>query len=426
MRLTHLWMLLLLLLWLNSSTMAASRRRQRAVNSTTGVERRQNEPNAKSCVCVHFMICDVTGMDAVDSYSLIDVRRRLLQQRQQQRNKIRPKRSWECNSILEVCCERANIRKPDRPYQVPGADDRPEYGGYDSCGVYNGRDELLAHDRIQYSNRDEKQTQFAEFPWMVAVLMREKDAQEGFTTSMYRCGGSLIHPQVVLTAAHCVHGQERKKITARVGEWDTQSTSERLPHQTRYVDTIILHPDYKPASLQHDLALLILQEPVEIKENANPVCLPDAETKFDDSRCLVTGWGRDKYAGRYQSILKKVRLSIIPNESCEQQLRHTRLGRRFTLGKSFVCAGGKADADSCIGDGGSPLVCPLRSDPRIYVQVGIVSWGIDCGGPDVPGVYASTVQARAWIDEQLMFHNLDNSVYRYQEAKLPFGFDDYT
>ena len=65
------------------------------------------------------------------------------------------------------------------------------------------------------------------------------------------------------------------------------------------------------------------------------------------------------------------------------------------------------------GDGGGPLICPLRADIKRYVQVGIVSWGIGCGS-DLPGVYTSITYLRSWIDEQLMYHNLDNTVYQHQ------------
>jgi len=65
------------------------------------------------------------------------------------------------------------------------------------------------------------------------------------------------------------------------------------------------------------------------------------------------------------------------------------------------------------GDGGSPLVCPLQNDPTRFVQAGIVAWGLGCGENGTPGVYASIANGRQWIDEQMAFNNLDNSVYQY-------------
>lgn len=66
------------------------------------------------------------------------------------------------------------------------------------------------------------------------------------------------------------------------------------------------------------------------------------------------------------------------------------------------------------GDGGSPLVCPLRQDPTRYAQAGIVAWGIGCGEDGTPGVYANVALFRNWIDEQLVFNGLDVSLYSYQ------------
>lgn len=59
------------------------------------------------------------------------------------------------------------------------------------------------------------------------------------------------------------------------------------------------------------------------------------------------------------------------------------------------------------GDGGSPLVCPLRNDSERYAQAGIVAWGIGCGENGIPGVYSNVANARQWIDEQLSENNLN-------------------
>ena len=53
----------------------------------------------------------------------------------------------------------------------------------------------------------------------------------------------------------------------------------------------------------------------------------------------------------------------------------TDIGKRFLLDDSFICAGGQAGVDTCRGDGGSPLMCPMANDPEYYVQTGIVAWG---------------------------------------------------
>lgn len=112
-------------------------------------------------------------------------------------------------------------------------------------------------------------------------------------------------------------------------------------------------------------------------------------------------------------ILKKVDLPIVPHARCQEALRKTRLGVHFELDRSFICAGGQSGKDTCKGDGGSPLVCPVPNTPGRYYQAGIVAWGIGCGENQVPGVYANIPQLRDWIDTQMEYERLDRKVYTY-------------
>ena len=99
-------------------------------------------------------------------------------------------------------------------------------------------------------------------------------------------------------------------------------------------------------------------------------------------------------------ILKEVGVPLVPTSECQRSLRATRLGRRFRLDPSFLCAGGEAGKDACKGDGGGPLVCrqPGGPGPDHYVQAGIVAWGIGCGEEGVPGVYTDVGTLACWID----------------------------
>lgn len=90
---------------------------------------------------------------------------------------------------------------------------------------------------------------------------------------------------------------------------------------------------------------------------------------------------------------------MVKPTQCQTLLRRTRLGFDFTLHESFVCAGGVKNEDTCYGDGGGPLVCPVNHDK--YVQTGIVSWGVGCGEEDVPGVYTNVALFRQWIDGEM-------------------------
>merc|ERR1712025_1406747 len=74
--------------------------------------------------------------------------------------------------------------------------------------------------------------------------------------------------------------------------------------------------------------------------------------------------------------LKEIDLPVVDSYQCENKLRQTRLGGKYKLHDSFLCAGGVSGKDTCKGDGGSPLVCPSKTDPNTYVQAGIVAWGI--------------------------------------------------
>ncbi|XP_061396608.1 phenoloxidase-activating factor 2-like [Musca vetustissima] len=289
----------------------------------------------------------------------------------------------------QICCDQSRkttvpVVSPKPPIVHQGCGWRNEIGvGFKITGAYDN------------------EAEFAEFPWMVAIV-RSMDVN-GEIAFMYVCGGSLIAKNVVLTGAHCVIKIEPNELIVRAGEWDTKSENEILPHVDRRVHEIIRHEQFHKGAGHNDVALLILNEPFEWQENIRPICLPESNINVDNQRCYATGWGKDNFnrEGQYQTILKKIDLPIVPHDQCEENLRQTRLGLRYELHESFICAGGEKGKDTCKGDGGSPLVCPLPGTTGRFYQAGIVAWGIECGQENIPGVYANVPHLRSWISEKL-------------------------
>lgn len=232
--------------------------------------------------------------------------------------------------------------------------------------------------------------QYAEFPWIVAIL------QDGVQHMEFVGSGSLVHPKFVLSAAHIF--KSNVTMIARFGEWNIVDDNEPYPTQDIKIHPgILTHPEYHPLSLRNDIALVKLERDVHYREHIRPICLPNPGDVFDGQRCVSTGWGVDVRINDFAPVLKRVDLPIVPRQNCVRKLRATRLGPFFQLHHSVLCAGGEAGADTCDGDGGSPLACPTSNGT--YVLAGIVSWGVGgCNEVNVPAAYVDVAVFVDWIN----------------------------
>nr|XP_031303427.1 tryptase-2-like [Camelus dromedarius] len=203
------------------------------------------------------------------------------------------------------------------------------------------------------------------------------------------------HPTVVLTADTMNRTEKVPHARFRV-----QLREQHLYYQDRLlpVSQIIPHPNYYIVENGADIALLELEDPVNISSHVHPVPLPPASETFrPGSQCWVTGWGN---VASGQPLpppfpLKQVQVPIVENSVCDEQY-HAGLSTADDFPiilDDMLCAGRKGH-DSCQGDSGGPLVCKTKGT---WLQAGVVSWGEGCAQTERPGVYTRVTSYLDWI-----------------------------
>ncbi|XP_064117233.1 LOW QUALITY PROTEIN: serine protease filzig-like [Macrobrachium nipponense] len=274
-----------------------------------------------------------------------------------------------------VCCRRPVYR----------ARQVPQY----TCGQRSASGLL---GRVKTAHFVQGDTEFGEYPWQGAILKMENG------DNLYVCGATLIDDRHVLTAAHCVDGLHPSILNIRLGEWDVSGQTEFYKHVETRASGVYIHPDFYAGNLNNDIAVIRMEHPVDFSTNPHitPVCLPEKFAEFTYKRCHATGWGKDAFGsdGKFSQVLKEIEVPVLEDQQCQQMLRNTRLGAAFTLHEGNFCAGGEDGKDTCKGDGGGPLVCSSTGGMQL---AGLVSWGIGCGSPGVPGVYVKVSNYVDWI-----------------------------
>ncbi|XP_077306221.1 serine protease 33-like [Lithobates pipiens] len=230
------------------------------------------------------------------------------------------------------------------------------------------------------------------WPWQVAVLA---ETVNGHTL----CGGSLISPEWVMTAAHCIHRPIRVsnyKVYLGMYQLNVISSHTVLAN----VSSIIVNNNYITIGGRGDIALVRLATAVNYTEFIMPICLPSSTTTFPcGTECWVTGWGA-RYSGGSSvpyGTLQEVMVPLIDRNTCQRMYYNG--GGSITIQYDQICAGYKnGGKDSCQGDSGGPLVCKVRG---IWYQVGVVSSGIGCASPNFPGIYTKVMSYQTWIRTHL-------------------------
>ncbi|XP_022664056.1 plasminogen-like isoform X1 [Varroa destructor] len=230
---------------------------------------------------------------------------------------------------------------------------------------------------------------FGHQPWQAAIVKRS------FLSQKISCGGALINDKWVLTAAHCVDRTPASNLRVRLGEHNIRDTTERYPHEEYTVRRKIVNEGFDRRNFVNDIALLELAQPVIYREHIIPICLPEKGANFTGELATVAGWGRVKYGQSYMpSSLQKVDVQVIDNEVCRSWFKEK--GRREQIFNTMLCAGYKdGGRDSCQGDSGGPLV--LKKNGRAQL-IGLVSWGVQCALPNLPGVYTRVSEYVDWVE----------------------------
>ncbi|XP_053594867.1 serine protease persephone isoform X1 [Microplitis demolitor] len=280
-----------------------------------------------------------------------------------------------------------------------------------ACHDYEN--EILSVERLSWHILAGIEAEAEEFPYMAALGYLDKseddvteNAENGGSKRKiaYLCGGTIIAPRFVLTAAHCVSNfNENVPIMVRVGSVDLESKDPNA--QTIAIKEVIPHAKYKRSTMYYDIALLKLIEPINWSKTVKPICLqtkPASTLKTDipGTYLVVVGWGAtDIDQDQSSKLLKTPSLQFESKENCSVAYQGFRQ-LPFGLDDKMICAkdpNSTRRADACQGDSGGPLLLLSSSGDTV---IGVTSFGQSCGGPNA-AVYTSVYSFIDWIEENV-------------------------
>eukprot|EP00918_Siedleckia_nematoides_P097269 GHVU01213299.1.p1 GENE.GHVU01213299.1~~GHVU01213299.1.p1 ORF type:complete len:334 (+),score=12.16 GHVU01213299.1:42-1043(+) len=275
--------------------------------------------------------------------------------------------------------------------QIPGMPKLPQIPGMPGIpGLSSEYLEIAPPEEVSRSSSSSRivngwPAKLGQFPYQ--VRSRVKKSAHSYSV----CGGSILSETVVLTAGHCVAKYE--SFDLGFGSVDFNSPAVEMTSEKK-----ILHPDFNGATLNNDVALLILPEKLTYTDNIKPIQLPSysqRDTTFEGRKATVSGHGK---TGDHESIstsLMYVHTKVIANSECRKHFG-SRLVKQTTL---CVVGWDSANQSTCQGDSGGPLVV-YDDDLEERIQVGVVSFVAKKGcEAQIPTGFARVSQFLDWISE---------------------------
>ncbi|XP_013124816.2 transmembrane protease serine 2 [Oreochromis niloticus] len=222
------------------------------------------------------------------------------------------------------------------------------------------------------------------WPWQVSLQV----------AGSHRCGGAIISPYWIVTAAQCV------TWATSPGDWAVYAgivdPLGPLFNPAYSVHRIITHEAYNSQTLKNDIALMRLSQPLDItgSRNIGPVCLPNVGLKVTaHQKCWITRFGhRANDSGL--PYLMEAQVSLIDAPECNSFIAYTN-----RISQDMICARDmQAGGGVCHADGGGPLVSLMDG---VWWLIGDSIWGEHCAGQDAPGVYGNVAYFLDWIHRQM-------------------------
>ncbi|XP_043460831.1 trypsin eta-like [Leptopilina heterotoma] len=247
---------------------------------------------------------------------------------------------------------------------------------------------VLAQNRIVGGT----ETTIEMFPHMIRVQVGIKNSNLASI-----CGGSIIGSEWGLAAAHCFGNPQidYNKISVIAGTADIKNLAKTAKQHK--VIKVVRSPYYNPnddnRKVGGDIAVFKVTPPFAYSSAIQPIKLPQKGQPLITNYGTLSGWGKIRPSGPGSDKLLSVTVPLLELNKCKA--KYLQSGIKFKEGE--ICYGfheGTTTRDSCEGDSGGPLINYNR------VQLGVVSYGVECGTTGFPGVYADVLYFRDWIKQE--------------------------